>query len=147
MSETYTGYVSTLRYCRKYLARHKIVFALLCEVHDQEISQNGEHIDLSGFQMQTGPDKVVITVGGSVQSLNYQNCQSKRVAAGSIHGCERTSTSNLPEWLIHADGTAKIITTRLLMCDSIPHSRFTKVIGGIRRGQCHFLLPEVQAKG
>ncbi len=32
------------------------------------------------------------------------------------------------------------------MCDSVPHSRFTKVIGGIRRGQCHFLLPEVQAK-
>ena len=84
---------------------------------------------------------------GSVQPLNYQNCQSKRVAAGSIHGCERTSTSSLPEWLIHADGIAKIITTRLLMCDSIPHSRFTKVIGGIRRGRCHFLLPEVQAKG
>lgn len=34
------------------------------EVHDQENSRNGEHIDLSVFQMQTGPDKVVITVGG-----------------------------------------------------------------------------------
>lgn len=68
ISDTSTGYVlnkATLRCRRKQLARREIVFALLqCEVHDQEISQNGEHIDLSGFQMQTGPDKVVITVGG-----------------------------------------------------------------------------------
>lgn len=84
---------------------------------------------------------------GSIQSLNYQSCQSKRVTAASIHGCKHSSTCSLLEWLIHADGIAKIITTRLLMCDSIPSSCFTKVIGGIRRGQCHFLLPEVQAKG
>lgn len=45
-------------------ARRNIAFPhLLCEVHEQENSRNGEHIDLSVFQMQTGPDKVVITVG------------------------------------------------------------------------------------
>lgn len=33
------------------------------------------------------------------------------------------------------------------MCDSIARLRFTKVIVGIRKGQCHFLLPEVQAIG
>lgn len=37
---------------------------LLSEVHDQKCSESGEHIDLSVFQTQTGPDKVVITVGG-----------------------------------------------------------------------------------
>lgn len=37
---------------------------LLTEVHDEKCSGSGEHIDLSVFQTQTGPDKVVITVGG-----------------------------------------------------------------------------------
>lgn len=39
-------------------------FLPLCEVHDQKYSGREEHIDLSVFQMQTGPDKVVITVRG-----------------------------------------------------------------------------------
>ncbi len=39
-------------------------FLLMSEVHDQKYSGSGEHIDLSVFQTQTGPDKVVITVGG-----------------------------------------------------------------------------------
>ena len=33
------------------------------------------------------------------------------------------------------------------MCDSVPRSRFMKVIGRIRKGQCHFPLPEVRARG
>lgn len=37
---------------------------LLSEVHDQKCLGSGEHIDLSVFQTQAGPDKVVITVGG-----------------------------------------------------------------------------------
>lgn len=46
-------------------SQQSILFLLpLCEVHDQKYSGSGEHIDLSVFQTQTGPDKVVITVGG-----------------------------------------------------------------------------------
>lgn len=41
-----------------------LFFLLLSEVHDQKYSGSREHIDLSVLQTQTGPDKVVITVGG-----------------------------------------------------------------------------------
>lgn len=59
-------------------------------------------------------------------------------AAGSMHGCERRSTSSLPEWLIRADGIAEIITSRLLMCDSAARSRFMKVIGRDQEGSVPF---------
>lgn len=41
-----------------------LVFPIQSEVHDQKFSRSGEHIDLSALHPQTGPDKVVTTVGG-----------------------------------------------------------------------------------
>lgn len=50
------------KYSRIAMSLQRILFfLLLSEVHDQKYSASGEHIDLS---VQTGPDKVVITVGG-----------------------------------------------------------------------------------
>lgn len=62
--------VSSICCRRKYsrnanvIAKHSVFPPSVCEVHDQKYSGSGEHIDLSVLQTQTGPDKVVITVGG-----------------------------------------------------------------------------------
>lgn len=64
--------------CKQARRKHCVSPFFCVRVREQANSWNGEHIDSSALQTQTGPGKVVITSRkGTVQSLNYQNCQSK----------------------------------------------------------------------